>query len=549
MKALPPSTSLILAALCALTFAGCAGYSKVTKKSSAAVASTVEQRSTLADSKRLAKQPLAQIGLYLDSANTARLELASDPNDSPARSDYNFAVSRIIEIVEEQGLTPWDEALSCPVEGRKDWKLKYHPKGPHAKFHPEEFRILPTDRFEFKGKLVGERHFKPGLGAPVVVSSTTHDYTEIDPFVQGESIYYGLTAAIEFDGTQSNIVLKDPLQEEVLHLDGQTYPLAADFQAPLALGLAEIDPRKEELSALFKPDQFKGKARLARIQPYESKKIPVLFIHGLSNSQATWFPMIESLRYDPVIRQNYQFWVFSYPTGAPDPIPAANLRRQLDQIRKKHPDHKDIVVVGHSMGGMISSTLITDSGMTLWNAAFERPPGEMGFDQDTRETLSQWLIFKARPDVSRVIYASASHRGSEDATNLLGRLGARVIGNPIPDGVISGDAAAASRTGGKRGRVPNSVDVLDPDSPFLLAVNTLPPKPGIPYHSIIGDRGKGGNLDRTKPQSSDGTVPYWSSHLDGAESELIIPSKHWTILEEEGIAEVNRILHLHLREN
>jgi pimeloyl-ACP methyl ester carboxylesterase len=549
MKTLPPSTSLILAALCVLTLAGCAGYSKVTKKSSAAVASTAEQRSIQSASKRLAKQPLAQIGLYLDSANTARLKLSSEQSSSQARSDYNFAVSRIMEIVEEQKLTPWEQAIVCPSGGEKDWSLEFDPQGPHGKFNPEEFEILPTDRYEFTGKLVGDRRFKPGLGAPVMISSKTKDYTKIDPFAQGKSIYYGLTAAIEFDGAQSKIVLKDPLQEEVLHLDGQTYPLAADFQAPHALALAEIDPRKQELSAMFKPSQHEGEARLARLQPYDPKKIPVLFIHGLSNSQATWVPMIESLRNDPVIRQNYQFWVFSYPTGAPYPIPAASLRRQLDQLRQQHPDHKDIFVVGHSMGGMISRTLITDSGMALWNTAFERPPGEMGFDQGTREALSQWLIYKARPDVSRVIYASASHRGSEGATNFLGRLGARLVGNPVPGDVISGEVAAASRTGGKRGGIPNSIDVLDPDSPFLLAVDTLPPKPGVPYHSLIGDRGKGGNPDHTKPESSDGVVPYWSSHLDGAESELIIPSEHWTILEPEGIAEVNRILRLHLGKN
>ncbi|MGI9245005.1 MAG: alpha/beta fold hydrolase [Verrucomicrobiales bacterium] len=539
--------ALVVSSLCALSLVGCTGYSKVSKKSSRAVATTTEQRSILGESRKLASQPLAQIGLYLDSANSARLELASNPSNSQAQSEYNFAVSRIMEIIEEQGLTPWNQPVLCPSGASADWVLEFNSVGPHGKFSPGDFEILPTDRYEFNGKLVGERRFKPGIGAPVMVSSSVRDYTKIDPFAQGKSIYYGLTAAVEFDGKRCKVVLKDPLKDETYQLDGHRYPLAADFQAPLALALAELDPRKAELAAMFNPSKHEGEARLARLQPYDPNKIPVLFIHGLSNSQATWVPMIETLRTDPVIRQKYQFWVFTYPTGAPYPVPAAALRRQLDQIRKQHPDHKDMVVVGHSMGGMISRILITDSGMTLWDTAFERPPGEMGFDEATRDTLSEWLIFKARPDISRVIYASASHRGSEGATNRLGRLGARLVGNPVPGDEISGEVAAATRSGGKRGRIPNSIDVLDPDSPFLLAVDTLPPKPGIPYHSLIGDRGKGGNLDRTKPESSDGIVPYWSSHMDGAESELIIPSEHWTILEPEGIAEVNRILHLHLK--
>jgi hypothetical protein len=69
---------------------------------------------------------------------------------------------------------------------------------------------------------------------------------------------------------------------------------------------------------------------------------------------------------------------------------------------------------------------------------------------------------------------------------------------------------------------------------------------GIPYHSIIGDRGKGGNRDRTKPVSTDGIVPYWSSHQDGAVSEVIIPSGHWSNQHPAGIAEAKRILRQHI---
>jgi hypothetical protein len=58
----------------------------------------------------------------------------------------------------------------------------------------------------------------------------------------------------------------------------------------------------------------------------------------------------------------------------------------------------------------------------------------------------------------------------------------------------------------------------------------------------VGDRGRGDT-----PNSSDGVVPYWSAHLDGAQSEKIVPSNHSTPLNPEAIAEVRRILHLHLK--
>lgn len=136
--------------------------------------------------------------------------------------------------------------------------------------------------------------------------------------------------------------------------------------------------------------------------------------------------MIESLRADPVIRQNYQIWFFSYASGYPYPASAAFLRTQLDLINARYPDHKRIVVIGHSMGGMISRTLMTDSGMKLWYATYEKPPAETPFaEESTRQLMAKALIFEHRPEISRVIFASPSHRGADMATNFFGRLAPR----------------------------------------------------------------------------------------------------------------------------
>lgn len=325
--------------------------------------------------------------------------------------------------------------------------------------------------------------------------------------------------------------------------------LAADFTAPIALALAELKPRKKELGGLFKPEEFATGARLARLQPYDPKKIPILCIHGLGDSQATWAPMIESLRADPVIRAHYQVWFFSYASGYPYPYSAALLRQQMDAIKTRYPDHKKIVVIGHSMGGMISRTLMTDSGMTLWNATYDKPPREMGFSEETRKIMSDALIFDHRNDISRVIFMSPSHRGANLATNPVGRLGSKLIG--APKTMLNGDTsplalAKPNTTGAQLKKIPNSVDFLNPENRFVKTLDSLPLATGIPYHSILGDRGKGGNRDRTKPVSTDGIVPCWSSHLDGAQSEIIIPSGHWTNQHPQGIAEVKRILRLHL---
>jgi hypothetical protein len=83
----------------------------------------------------------------------------------------------------------------------------------------------------------------------------------------------------------------------------------------------------------------------------------------------------------------------------------------------------------------------------------------------------------------------------------------------------------------------NSVDSLSLKSRFLYAMNTIPITPGVPYNTVIGDRGRGDS-----PNSSDGVVPYWSSHMNGAESERIVPSGHDAHQNPEAIGEVLRIL-------
>ena len=96
--------------------------------------------------------------------------------------------------------------------------------------------------------------------------------------------------------------------------------------------------------------------------------------HGLQDTPATRAPLLNELRSDPEIDKHYQFWVFSYPSGYPFPYSAELLREELDRVDKTYPGHKKIVLIGHSMGGMVSRLMVTDSGMAFWDAYFGKPP-------------------------------------------------------------------------------------------------------------------------------------------------------------------------------
>jgi pimeloyl-ACP methyl ester carboxylesterase len=264
------------------------------------------------------------------------------------------------------------------------------------------------------------------------------------------------------------------------------------------------------------------------------------------DSQATWVPLINALRGDPEIRERYQFWFFSYPSGYPYPLSASILRRDMDAIAAGYPGHKKAVLIGHSMGGLISRLMITDSGDTLWRATFGKSPAQTKLSPTARGTLESALIFRHRPDVSRVIFVAAPLQGADMAKNWIGRLGSKLVKAPVTLLNI-GTEAMKLMVPGQPGTlqikgVPNSVDTLAPNNRFVKAINTVPLTPGIPYHTIIGDRGKGDS-----PNSNDGFVPYWSSHMEGAQSEKIVPSGHSVHQNPEAIAEVMRILKLHAR--
>lgn len=544
------SPGYLLVALLGIVFAttNCTHYSTVTEKRPKYRSDTPAGTLIKQELDHPSKTHEEQMGRYIDAAAMAGAVIEKNPRDTQSLKDYNYAVARLFEVLHESGAEPWKKPLKCPgAEG--DWSFSVVSDG-KPEHDPSHYRILPADRFTFKGKLVTERSVKEGIGAPMVIASKGFDPSKFDPFIQGKNVYYGVTETLHFRGRNCIAYYVDPLATESIKFGSHTFPVAADFTAPIGLALAELKPRKTEIKRFLNPAAFASSTRLARLQPYDPKKIPILVIHGLGDSQATWAPMIEALRGDATIRQNYQIWFYSYPTGYPYPLMAAVLRKKMDAINAYYPDHKPIVVVGHSMGGMIARVLMTDSGMAIWNSFFDTPPDKTPLSDEARKILTDVLIFKHRTDISRVIFASASLRGANLATSFIGRLGGNIIGAPADLTGVGKELAMLSKprsTDGKQlKRTPNSIDALDPNNRFVTTIDKIPLVKSIPFNSIIGDRGKGGHLDHTEPQSSDGIVPYWSSHLDGAQSELIVPSGHWSNQNPLAIAEVRRILVKHL---
>lgn len=536
-----------IAFLCGLV--GCTSYSEVREKTPhfqpvAEVdgALTTTEATIVKAEQSSRRDPLEALSGFITAAKSSSLILQGHPGDARARRDYNFAVARIISTIREAKLDPWTQPLSVP--GSDGGFVLAGKPDPRPNWNPALYDFTPADQFDLNGSYVSKRTTREGIGAPTVAVGKSDNRSARTNFAM-QRIFYGVTAIARFNSNRCEIGFEDPLAVETVNLNGHSHPLAADYTVPLAVMLAANDPKKLEIMRVFRPANYAETAKIVSLQPYDPNKTVVLVIHGLMDSQATWTPLINTLRGDAEIRKHYQFWFYSYPSGYPYPYSAAILRRDLDAVEKRYPLKKPMVVIGHSMGGCISRLLITDSGSRLWTDMFKKPPEQVKLSPQNKKLFEDALIFRHRSEIGRVIFIAAPLRGSDLANRWVGRLASKLVKGPST--LLNAGKEATDLIHYQAGdlaikEIPNSVDTLSPSNRFVKAINAIPVVSGIPYHTIMGDRGKGDS-----PNSSDGVVPYWSSHMDGARSEMIVPSGHSAHQDPQAIQEVGRILKSNLR--
>src|ERR1700741_4210004 len=408
-------------------------------------------------------KPLVALADCLTALQAPSRELERDPINATAARDYNFGMPVIFQIVHDAKLDPWSAPLTIPSPAG-DFTLM-HKTDPRPEWNPALYEFTPADEFDVGGRYVTERTTRFGIGAPIV--AVEREPKNRRAAFAPSRIFYSVTVVAHFEGRRCILSFEDPLARETVAFNGHTVPLAADFTVPLAVMLQQSDPKKHELSRLLNPEKYAHTAAIERLQPYDPDKTVVLVIHGLKDSQATWAPMINKLRGDPVIRKHYQFWFYSYPTGYPFPYSAAILREELDGVEKRFPKMKPMVLIGHSMGGCISRLLLTDSGNELCMKIFGRPLDEIPLSPKTREYFRQELFFRHRPEVGRVIFIALPLPGANMASGWIGRLASLIIHESTQSSEASQEMLRVTSTREEElnpKRRANSVDSLSPKS-------------------------------------------------------------------------------------
>jgi len=380
-----------------------------------------------------------------------------------------------------------------------------------------------------------------GWGVPVI--GVSRQDRAAQPFAprQGYRLPVTVVADMHTRGRvcETTIRFLNPGFTKSVSIAGKLRPVAGDLYAPNLATFLRGNPLVLSLRWLFQVDRFSYPTRLIFMEPYDPKRIPVVLVHGLLSTPVMWGEVVNGLQADPVIRKNFQFWAFFYPTGQPIPISALDLRNDLRAAEARYPLPRGMVLVGHSMGGIISRAQVSSSGgNALFNEVFGADAARVAKRLPNAPLLRDSLIFDRDKNVRRAVFVCVPHRGSDIA--LAGSVGFVASLIRLPNNIIGvvGEVADVVSTMNLR-RPPTSIAGLSPRSPFLKALNQRPI--GVPHHTILGDRGRGDS-----PNSSDGVVPYSSVHLATAESERIVPSNHGSFRHPVAIAEMRRILLGHL---
>lgn len=494
--------------------------------------------------------PEGALGRYLEAA-----EIAINSKSEALLPLYNHAVGQAADIlVAHPHLTA--------VQGeRQRYKIEIPSISRVASTRGElgllEFNnVVPSGSLKLRGWR--KRVASPGVGAAMVAhyQPDAQSQQKEDEFISKAGIPLPVTVVVDFSKAGvARFTTHDTTLRRRIKFWGVSRKLSYDLTAPIAVGLenARTKGLLEDVRGVFFPVRYANDLGLYSVQKFDRRKIPLILVHGLVSDPSTWSTTLNGLVEDPVIASRYQVYFFYYPTGLPIRRTGSALKRDLLRLQKfyrsmgENPDRA--VIVGHSMGGLLTSMQVREFGDDTWRKISHISLKRAHLRQQVKADYKTLIQMPQPKMIDRVVFIATPHRGSKMADAWIGRVVISLI--KIPQQALKLDPIKASRSLTKLGRtilldddLSNGVQYLRDNNPALKLVTSTPFARKITYHSIIGDRGRGDT-----PNSSDGVVEYRSSHLKGAQSEKIVPTGHSAHTHPMAIRELRRILRVNLSRN
>lgn len=416
----------------------------------------------------------------------------------------------------------------------------------------EDFeRFEPVDKYVIRGVTI--RNHTKGVGSALIGVKKANQQS---PFPQAAPVTIFLRINGDLakltDGTATaSLEFYSAYEENLLEIQGRHPPLETDTTTPMAYMLETSKVWDFGLGAFFGKEFNSIPNGLYLSQPYQPGRIPVVFVHGTFSNPAWWVEMFNTLRGDPVLQRKFQFWYFLYNSNAPVLASAADLRDALrDKVAQLDPEGKDpalqeMVVVGHSQGGLLAKLTAVYTGETLVRTLTGKDFDDLGLPEEAKLEARRLLMVEPVPEVKRVVFIATPHRGSILSKNWVRTLIKKLV--TLPARIVKTTLSLkdyftddVKRLMGSS-KVLTSIDGMSPENPVLKTLVTIPLETEVTGHSIIAVKGDG-----DLQQEDDGVVAYTSAHLEGMQSEFIVRSGHSCQEHPFTIEEVRRILLEHL---
>ena len=397
---------------------------------------------------------------YLYAAAMTAPLLGSGMQETPALETYNTASAELtILLRSSEGGRLWNQPLTLTANN-ETYHLHLQPAGP-AVWSPDYFNSFRLAS-SIKHPMVKKATVQEGVGGALVGVRTT---TPRENFAPLKGISAPITATLDFKGEDATLALRRPAKQPTALVEGKVRPLAADYTAPISYYSPPSNLMLIGLMAALRSAHYIDRTGLYFLQPYDPDRIPLIFVHGLVSTPFTWVETVNGLQADPEIRKHYQFWVFGYPTGTPILYSALRLREELAKVEKLFPNHLPYVVVGHSMGGILTHAQVATLTPEMWEKAVGPVAKDILARNAKNSLVMRAFIFQANPRIKRVVFICTPHRGSEMASGGIGRFAISLISMPLNIATVLKDAVTQAeliQITGSAKRLPNSVSGLQP---------------------------------------------------------------------------------------
>ncbi len=487
-----------------------------------------------------------------------------DPRFRRACDLYNSALEGGLRTINRRGLLHAGATHTIET-ARQTFEVNVAVRGTWHELNFNELKFVS----DFEVNELTNRYHNFGLGVPMIATyqPRTGQPQPADEFYP-PGMSFPVTAFLRVNKIEGEnggkprhscvVELHDPLKTSKIVVNNRLVPLETDLTTPLAYSLDnQVFKRVNGATrGLWRPEETSGARGLYMLEPYDATKIPVVMIHGFWSSLVTWMEMFNDLRGLPEIRDHYQFWFYLYPTGEPFWFTAAQLRADLARMRDKLDRSlyatplDQMVLIGHSMGGLVAELQTMQSGSAFWDLVSDRPLHELA-TASNRDELARTFYFEPNPSVRRVISIATPHRGSNFSNGATQWLGRKLIS--VPHDVEASRSQALIDDpdffpASSILRLSNSVDALSSASPILPLMLNTPRAPWVKHHNIVGLLDDVRVIGRVV-EGTDGIVDYESAHLDDVASEITVASDHTNVHRSpRAILEVRRILLDHIKQ-